>query len=129
MVLSEKNEDKELLYNAMLRLNEEAMALGIARDEVPRLPSKEQINNAVNAVKKTMETFNPYQSKIKRMAPQPRDSATKSATERQLEELQARQKELLSQQRVPCDGERNEYIFARESTKKRKPCSYGAWNQ
>ena len=43
MVLSEKNEDKELLYNAMLRLNEEAMALGIARDEVPRLPSKEQI--------------------------------------------------------------------------------------
>ena len=39
-----------------------------------------------------MQEFNPYQTKIKRMTPQPRGVSSKSETEVKLEKLQARQK-------------------------------------
>jgi hypothetical protein len=112
MILNERNEDKKLLYNAMVRLNKEAMALNISSDEIPAIPSRQQIEQTVNVVKKTMEEFNPYQTKIKRMTPQPRGVSSKSETEVKLEKLQARQKELLSKQIVPKDNERNVNVYS-----------------
>jgi hypothetical protein len=112
MVLHQKNEDKKLLYNAMQRLKKEAVNLRVPNDEIPKVPSKEQVDQVVNVVKKSMEEFDPYQTKIKRMTPQPRGVSMKSETEQKLEKLQARQRELLSKQVVPKDNDRNVNVYS-----------------
>lgn len=112
MILHEKNEDKKLLYDAMLRLKKEAVSLGISNDEIPQIPSKDQVDQVVNVVKKSMEEFDPYQTKIKRMTPQPRGVSMKSETEQKLEKLQARQRELLAKRIVPRDQDRNVKVYS-----------------
>lgn len=119
--LMPERENKEILYEAMVRLNTEAVALEIPSQDRPSLPTKDEVMNSKNKTKevsKAISSFDPYKTKIKRVTPQPRPGSNgyknsgKSETEVKLERLQLRLKELLAKQKVPeSKEERNIIVY------------------